>query len=385
MRVCVDLTPLEMLDRHGGFGRYALYLLRELAGLAEQDGGFELSAVLSSLGPVLPAREALAAASALGPEIASGRHRMQRRLALGVSLRRAGIDVFHATQPRAMPWLAGCRLVATAHDLIPVVLPRSEGAGARAGAAWMRRVHGLRYRRADEVIAISELTRRDLVRELGIDASRISVIHHGVDPARFHADAPAGEAAETRRRYGLPERWLLCVGSDHYRKNHRRLVEAWCQVADRIPDGLVVVGRPLYEHTLPEVDREVRSRGLTDRFRWLEAVNDDELPALYRGATAYVAPSLYEGFGMTLLEAMACGTPVVAARNGAFEEVGAEAARYFDPLRSEDLAERLLQVASDEALRRELVGQGHTRAAQLSWRATAVATLAVYRRAYAGA
>src|SRR5690606_39038765 len=142
---------------------------------------------------------------------------------------------------------------------------------------------------------------------------------------RFTAVSQPGDDA-VRRRHGVPARYLVCVSSDHYRKNHRCLLDAWCRTADRIEEGLVFVGRALYESTLDEIAAEVRSRGLTDRFRWLDGVGDDDLPALYRGATACVAPSRYEGFGMTVLEAMACGTPVIAARNGAYDEVGADAA-----------------------------------------------------------
>jgi glycosyltransferase involved in cell wall biosynthesis len=374
VRICVDLTPLEMLDRHGGFGRYAVELLRALVAIDPPD--VELDAVVSSRGPVVPAAEALEAV--LGREIASWQHRWQRRLVLGSLLARRDVDLFHATQPRATPWLGGPRL-ATAHDLVPIVLPEP-GADGIAVRAARRAIHRRRYERALHVIAISEQTRADLMHELGIARRAISVVYHGVDEGRFRAEVEPGERERTRAAHELPAKWLLCVSSDHYRKNHRRLLEAWLRVADRVEEGLVFVGRALYEGTLGEVAREVSGRGLGARFRWLEGIGDDALPALYRGATACVAPSRYEGFGMTVLEAMACGTPVLAAANGAYEEVGGAAARYFHPDDPTTLSELLVAVGRDASLRADMAARGRARAATMGWDATAKATLEVYRR-----
>src|SRR5262249_47738061 len=155
---------------------------------------------------------------------------------------------------------------------------------------------------------------------------------------------------QVRRVHNLPEKYFVCVGSDHYRKNHRRLFDAWLQVASKIPEGLVIVGKALYASTLDELTAEVARRGLSDRFRWLSGISDDQLPAIYRQSTAAIAPSLYEGFGLTILEAMACGAPVAAARNGAYDEVGGNAAIYFDPQSVDGLAASMEQLSRDEAL-----------------------------------
>jgi glycosyltransferase involved in cell wall biosynthesis len=170
------------------------------------------------------------------------------------------------------------------------------------------------------------------------------------------------------------------VSSDHYRKNHRVLFDAWSNIADAIPEGLVFVGHAIYGSTLTEIQDEVQRRGLSDRFRWLQNVEDSELPAIYRWAQATVAPSLYEGFGMTLIEAMACGSPVIAARNGVYEEVGAEAVITFDGTSASDLSERLARVSAENALRARLTALGFERARRFTWRRTAEATLGVYRR-----
>jgi glycosyltransferase involved in cell wall biosynthesis len=254
------------------------------------------------------------------------------------------------------------------------------GWGSTYLAGWRRVVQWRRYRFPEHLIAISENTRRDLIRELGIAPDRISVVHHGVDTAHFHARGGGDEAVATRRRHDLPEKWIICVSSDHYRKNHRVLLDAWFRVADQIDEGLVLVGRALYEDTFATMLTEVRDRGLATRFRWLDTITDAELPALYRGATVCVAPSRYEGFGMTLLEAMGCGTPVLASRNGAYDEVGGGAVLLFPVDGVATLAALLMKVTSDPALRADLVERGRRRSEAMTWASTARQTREVYRR-----
>jgi glycosyltransferase involved in cell wall biosynthesis len=176
----------------------------------------------------------------------------------------------------------------------------------------------------------------------------------------------------------LPERYFISVGSDHYRKNQPRLAEAWCRIADRIPEGLVLVGRTLYADTFSRIENEMRLRGLASRFVKLDDVDDTALPALYRGATAAVAPSLHEGFGMTLLEAMGCGTPVVCCDNAAYREVVDDAAIFFDGLSVAGIAERLLEISNDEVLARSLVKRGFERLQPMTWSRTAEQTWQVY-------
>jgi glycosyltransferase involved in cell wall biosynthesis len=215
------------------------------------------------------------------------------------------------------------------------------------------------------------------VRELKVRRRKVTTIHLAVDPDIFNPRSGADDA-RIWRKYALPERGFLCVSSDHYRKNHRALFDAWCKAAASIPEGLVFVGRALYGTTLQELEREVSERGLATRFRWLQDVPDDELPAIYRWAHATVAPSLYEGFGMTLLESMASGTPVLAARNGAYEEVGGDAVLTFAPTSPAELGQKLRQVSQDASLHAALVERGFERAGRFTWGRMAERTLAVY-------
>ncbi|HET6923121.1 MAG TPA: glycosyltransferase family 1 protein [Anaeromyxobacteraceae bacterium] len=385
-RVCVDLTPLEIRERHGGIGRYALHLLEELVALpAGERGGVEVLAALDSDGAPLPGEAALERARRLGEIMPAGRHRAQRRFALSRRIREARVDLFHATEAAALPLRPGCPVVSTCYDVIPLVVPKRGGPVAWWQRERLRLALRLRYRRAARIIAISAVTGSDLCREVGVDPGRVEVVHLGVDGREFSAGpASPDERERTRARHALPERWFVYVGSDHYRKNHARLFEAWCRVADRLPEGLVLVGRALYASTLQRIEGQARARGLSSRVRWLSGLEDEALPPLYRHATAAVIPALYEGFGMTILEAMACGTPVAASRNGAHEEVAGEDAAWFDPRSVDDMAAALVRLSSDAALRARLRDRGLARAGRTSWARTARETLAVYRRVLAG-
>lgn len=380
-RVCIDLTPNETLDRHGGIGRYGYYLLEQLLQLPEvQTGQVEIAALPVSTGPVLSGQEALERGVLHQPPIQFEQHRRNRRLFTGSALRRAHVSLFHAVQPVALPLFASCKLVCTIHDLIPIVVPRPYPRKWKVGYRRQREKMdwAFRAKRADHLVAISEWTANDLVTVLDVPRSKITTVHHGLDERIFNTDA-ANDAAVIEK-YALPERGFVCVSSDHYRKNHRVLFDAWASVASRIPDGLVFVGHAIYGSTLTDIQDEARKRGLSARFRWLSNVEDRELPAIYRWARATVAPSLYEGFGMTLIEAMACGSPVIAARNGVYEEVGGDAVLTFDGTSARDLGERLLGLSSDDALRARLRTLGFERARNFTWRRTAEATLTVYMR-----
>ena len=266
--------------------------------------------------------------------------------------------------------------VVTLHDITPLLFPHFH--------PW-RRVVGYRIflrralRAADHVIVDASHTAEDLVARGFAARDRIGVIPLGV-AARFR---PGVQTAAFRSRFDLPDRFILSVGVLEPRKNHALLVNALQRLHDcgeRV--GLVIVGRDGWSWKAP-LDAN-GSSGLRPYVRVLRNVSDADLVELYNRAEVFAYPSLYEGFGLPLLEAMACGTPVVAARTSSLPEVAGAAALLAAPHDGQEFADHLLAVLRGPALRERLVADGLRRAAEFSWRRTAARTLAVYERVCAG-
>lgn len=381
LRVCLDLSANEMQDRFGGIGKYAIELLRAMTQLpANEVGNLDLSVLLFSDRDLLSPDAALREVERLGPPIPNLRHLAQRSFLVGRTLRKRDVQVFHATQPQGLPYLPGAKVVSTAHDVIPIVFPREkkslrESARKRMDFA----LNWSRYTRPDHLIAISALTRDDLVRSLHIPMSKISVVHHGIDMAHYSATPMPGEREALQTKYDLPAKFFVCVSSDHYRKNLETAFRAWCEAAHDIPEGLVCIGKAMYEESFARLTALAKERGVENRFRWLNKITDAELPSFYRGATSTIAPSLYEGFGMTLLESMSCGTPVIAASNPAYREVAESDADFFEPKDVQALATLLRMHSTGAAHRSALVERGLSRARAFSWENAARKTLNVYR------
>jgi glycosyltransferase involved in cell wall biosynthesis len=302
-------------------------------------------------------------------------HRL--RLPLFAELFTGQVDLFHSPDFTLPPvWRA--RALVTVHDLsflrVPECFP--EGLLRYLEAAVPRAL-----RRADHVIADSYNTRRDLVELLGTPETKVSVIHCGVEP-RFRpmtGETDDVTLAAVRRKYDLPGRFVLGVGTIQPRKNYGRLVEAFSSLkAQGLLRGwqLIIAGGRgwLYESLFERVE----TLGLRDEVRFLGFVDDADLPALYNLARVFAFPSLYEGFGIPPLEAMACGVPVVCSDASSLPEAVGDAALTVDPLDVAGLAEAIHRAIEDESLRASLVARGQTRAAAFTWSKAARKLLAVY-------
>ncbi len=339
-----------------GIARYALELacrLPELApdlrfsGLTGPEG---LPAGLGALSPRIPLHRC--PVGFLSP---------LEQPALGASLARLGPDLFHATS-FSVPALWAGRLVATLHDANHLVLADQYGPGRRA---YYKLIVGPRAKMARALITVSEFSREELARELGLSPYRLQVIPNGVD-ARYQPPT-ASELKDFRERRGLPPRFFLAVGNTKKFKNLGLLAE----IAPSLPVPIVLLAghRAVWELGFPDSTLE-----LTD-------LPEDDMPRLYGAATALLLPSRYEGFGLPALEAMACGTPVVAARATSLPEVVGEAGLLLSPNDASDWRDTALKLLRDDALRRELTEKGRDRAALFSWEDCARKTLATYRRA----
>ncbi len=228
-------------------------------------------------------------------------------------------------------------------------------------ALWYRVMLPALARRARHVLTVSEHSRKAIMRKLRVPAHNITAVPNGVDPFLFRPQERGG----VLKKYGLSDRYVLYVGSIDPRKNLGRLLQAWDRAAPHAATELVIAG----DH-----GRAFRSERLTRGtrgVRFLGYVPEEDLPGLYAGAHLFVMPSLYEGFGLTVLEAMACGTPVLASSGGALPEVTNGAAYLCDPTSVEDMAEALCRLLEDAQLRAELRECGLQRAHELNWERSA--------------
>ena len=263
--------------------------------------------------------------------------------------------------------------ICTIHDLIPLEHPEWF---SRKFSAWYQYLLPRLARRAAHLIAVSEYTKFRLQELLQIPAGRITVIPNGVDPS-FHTAAPE-RIVEARTALGIGSgAYLLCVGSVEPRKNIVRLLEAWRIAQSRVAGDvtLVVAGGS----GMSGVFSEVLLGNLPARVHFTGYVPERHLTALYSGATAFIYPSLYEGFGIPPLEAMACGVPVITSNVTSLPEVTGGAAILVDPTKPDDMAEAIVELFENEDLRRQLIPKGLARAAFYSWDDAAIATRKLLR------
>lgn len=267
--------------------------------------------------------------------------------------------------------LAVRRQVVTVHDLVPIEHPEWV---SPAFGGWYRFLLPRLLSRVDRIIAVSAFTKRTIVERCGVPAERIDVVHNGVDE-RF-APQPAERIEAAMRVLGIPSRrYILSACSLEPRKNLKRLLLAWEALRDELGSDvhLVLAGK----YGSPRIFPALNLDRIPARVHFAGNVPDDHLPALMSGATAFVYPSLYEGFGLPPLEAMACGTPVLTSNTTAIAEVVGDAGILVDPTDVGNIAERLLQLCRSSELRDALRARGLERAAQLTWARSARKTMAI--------
>lgn len=264
--------------------------------------------------------------------------------------------------------------VVTVHDLVPLDHPEWLNRGF---ARWYGFMLPRLVRRARHVIAISDFTRHRLLQTTGLPDDRVTVIHNGVG-TRFSPPSPS-ERRRVRERLGLADtRYLLSVGSLEPRKNLPGLLRGWRQALPRLPDDLelVIAGAP----GRASVFADARVDDLPPRVRMVGRVSDELLPSLYAEAEWFIYLSLYEGFGLPPLEALACGTPVIVSDIPVFREVTADASIAVNPEDTQAIADTLLQAATDSASRKTLAEQGLRQAAKFDWQETARRTKQLLER-----
>jgi glycosyltransferase involved in cell wall biosynthesis len=297
--------------------------------------------------------------------------------------RREGLELLHCPY-FASPLASPIPTVVTIHDTIPLLLP--EYGAHFAGRAYTS-LSALAARRARAVIAVSECSKRDIERTLGLPQEKIHVIGNAVDESYQPVRDPR-LLTQLRERYGLGERFILYFGGFDVRKNVHRLIRAYARVRKEFsePYQLVVAGRLRFVgHRLyPDPRLLVREMGLDSEVIFTGQIREPDKPPLYSAATVFAFPSLYEGFGMPVLEAMACGAAVVTSNTSALPEVAGDAAVLIDPTSEEAIGQAILELIQDPARRAALGEAARARAKHFSWGAVAKQTLEVYARAVSG-
>ncbi|MFQ5422333.1 MAG: glycosyltransferase family 4 protein, partial [Anaerolineae bacterium] len=284
------------------------------------------------------------------------------------------LDLWHSAA-FVLPFWLPCPAVVTVYDLSFMQFPDSFPAAQRWYLATQTRRS---CRRARRVVAISESGRQDVHRFFGVPLDRIDVVVPGVEPV--YRPLPEVDVAAFRQRVGRERPFVLHVGTLQPRKNIPTLLAAFAQ-ADLPGHDLALVGGKGW--LFAQIFEQVARLGLTERVHFTGYVPDEELPLWYNAADLFVFPSLYEGFGMPVVEAMACGTPVLAAAVSSIPEAAGEAAGLFDPQDVTELAERMTAVLNDAQLSATMREKGLRQAARFSWERAGREWTAVYRRALA--
>ncbi len=363
LRIAIDLSP-AMLPAPSGLGRYITLLA---GALIAEDTGNDYTLLLAKSGAC---------------PITTGRARARRlRFPVTILERLAGpprievatgpIDLFHCQLGFTPPFIYG-PLVVTIHDILPLLRPEA----FRGDFPALLRAHATTLAKAATlVITGSHSAAREITRVLPVSDDRVRVIPHAPDP-RFQEACPPEKRAAMRAALRLAGPYVLSLGTVSLHKNHARLVRGFAAIAREVPHTLVIAGRP--DTGWDEVTRAIQETGLSNRVCLLGFTPDEHLPALVAEADLLAQPSLYEGFGLPVLDAMAAGIPVACSNASAIPEVAGAAAEYFDPQDLCSIADALRLVLTDADRHEALRHAGRAHAAGFTWEKTARLTAKVY-------
>jgi glycosyltransferase involved in cell wall biosynthesis len=377
MFIAIDARML--LPQMTGVGRYLSGLAQGLASILYEDNDAEQVEFWLQAG--LPPEHSIW-------QLQSPRMKMCAIAARHMSLRQQWVVPIEARRRKPalyhcphfdLPVLTPGKIVVTIHDLKYLAHPQFFARKAHARRLLMRLMMGAAVQRARLVITDAEFTRRDLAQRLNVPMNKTRSIPLGVE-ARYQPQIPSQAIQEMRQRYHLAENYLLFIGERRPHKNIPGLLRAFAifQKMSQQPYQLVIAGKKYAQYDEPE--RLAQALGLEGSVRFLDYVADEHLPALYGDAKVLALLSLYEGFGLPILEAMACGTPVVAANRTALPEVCGQAGLLVEPQEAQQAALALLEAAEGEP-RQEWIEKGLAWAKRFTWEACARQTLEVYREA----
>ncbi len=371
MRIGIDYTPA--LGQQAGIGRYTRELV---SALLKQPGRHEY-VLIKAKGSSSHSPIDSSATSVTLPFSRRMSALIWHRLRLPITLETftGALDLYHATD-YLIPPLRKAKGVVTVHDLSFLVHPELGAAGL---VKYLRSALPVSLDRASLVLADSQNTKKDIADLLGFAKERVEVVYCGVSEYFRPAD-DATELERVREKYGLHSPYILTLGTIEPRKNYVRLIQAYQQLRaeNGIAHDLIIGGGKgwLYQ----DVFDEVKSLGLEKQVRFLGFVPDDDLLGMLSLAELFVYPSIYEGFGLPPLEAMACGTPVVASNTSCLPEILGDAAVFVDPLDVSSMANGMISMLSNDGLKNDMKARGIKRASRFTWADSAGCLLNLYDR-----
>ena len=353
MRIAIDARKL----RDFGIGTYIRNILMELSRL-DRDSEY----VVLCRPDDVEAGDVLGQNFRMVPETAPA-YSVAEQFKIPLSLARERVRLVH--EPHyVLPPLIRCRSVVTIHDCIHLMFPQY--LPSRLAYVYAKASMWSASRKANKILTVSEASKRDILRFFDVPSEKVVVIHNAIDE-RFLAPADPERMEMARQRYQLDHPFVLYVGNIKPHKNIGRLIDAFSRARGRCPDDLklIIIGDEISKY--PALRQSVHKHKLDKHVRFLGFQPMETLAAFYRLARVFVFPSLYEGFGLPPLEAMACGAPVVTSNVSSLPEVAGGAALLVDPYDAEAIAGGIVQAVNDDALRADLIRRGRERARSFSW------------------
>ena len=370
MRIGIDATPLPPVV--GGAGEYMLKLIASLSCIDDTNEYYifiksrdlhYLTTQKHNIHPVL-------CASNIRPL-----RLLWEQTILPLHVARLNLDLLHSLHYTCPLFARGVRHVITFHDMTFFLLAEKHSLIKRI---YFRKIVPIAARRAEVIVADSHSTKRDIMNVLDVREDKIKVVYLGVDPV-FSEPVTREEVDRVLGKYVFSRGYILYVGAIEPWKNIGALVQAFARIKERHEDiTLLLVGLPGLGYA--EVSTLISRLGLRENVFHLGYVPREDLPALYRGAGLFIYPSIYEGFGLPVLEAMASGVPVVTSKGTAMEEIAGGAAMLCDPRNPEDIVRAIETVICDDRLREKLIAQGRNNAANFSWERAAGCMQKIYER-----
>jgi glycosyltransferase involved in cell wall biosynthesis len=399
VKVCIDATPLgTRTNDKGGVYRYIWKLVESISSI-DHDNTYILffNFFRKQHYPVFRKTvEKLRTGNNFRVKLSRYPVRLQQFINPPAELLAGGFDIFHGCFDYLRPLLHGKGIV-TIHDIRYLesdtyeedpewvdIVRRSAPSPELFVSDCLSRKNLFTHlksnimktvQRADSVITVSEFSRTRIIEKLGVPADKVRVIYPGVDETFVRQDEEAIQ--DVRMKFGIRKRYILYVGKFEPQKNIIRLLEAFKKVVNNEEVCLVMAGPVNWYYFI--VVEKLKQLGISESVMFTDFIEDEDMAALYSGASAFVFPSLYEGFGLPLLEAMACGVPIVTSHVCSIPEVVDDSAYFADPSSADDIADKVMRCLTDDEQRRNLIHAARKRSQSFSWKNTALKTIDAYK------